>query len=492
MPARGKPFAFAAPLVLGALLVAFVTLIFARRIPRTPPPPEADPKLQLVLQLSNAASAAEMTGNWEAARKALENAVKLAPDDTALRQRLDDVIAEQKRAQLVKEAETAKESGDAAAEAAALAEARRIRESKELAERETAARVKLLVDRGKAAEAAGNPDEAAQAYREALKISDDKEVRALLDGAEKKIEEARKVARVKEAEAVAEEGIAALKDGRITTATERLKAALVLDDRPEWKDQLALAGEYARASESQLTEALNLVEKSDWRAAAALLEKALQFNHENAQAATVLAQVRGKVLRLGMVAVPATKLRIGERVEQIKAFYVDLTEVTEGQFAEYLKAVGIQPPARWKGWKAPGDGKAPMMGISAIEADAYAKWAGKRLPTEAEWLAAAGAEDGRMFPWGNEWDALKANAHSASPRPVGAYSGGASPCGALDMVGNVAEWTATAENGMRVVKGGSFLFPESSCTLAWRWLEFEDLGFAGIGFRCVAGGDEEK
>ncbi|MBI2921145.1 MAG: SUMF1/EgtB/PvdO family nonheme iron enzyme, partial [Planctomycetes bacterium] len=112
--------------------------------------------------------------------------------------------------------------------------------------------------------------------------------------------------------------------------------------------------------------------------------------------------------------------------------------------------------------------------------------AGPRWPPAAEGRAAAGAADGREYPWGGGWDAAKANAKSGAANRVGSHVSGAGPCGALDLAGNVAEWTSTKEGSMRVVKGGSFLFPESACRLGWRWLEHEDLGFAGIGFRCAA------
>ena len=194
-----------------------------------------------------------------------------------------------------------------------------------------------------------------------------------------------------------------------------------------------------------------------------------------------------------MVAVAGATVVAAGADTKVNAFYVDPTEVTEAQYCAYLLAEGLQMPARWRTTRKPdGDGMLPMMGISAKEATTYAAWAGKRLPTEAEWLAAAGAADGRAYPWGADWDPSKANAKSAAPWACGSKTAGASPCGALDMAGNVAEWTSTVENGKRVAKGGSFLFPESSCALSWRWLEDDDLGFPGFGFRCAADGDEEK
>ena len=89
----------------------------------------------------------------------------------------------------------------------------------------------------------------------------------------------------------------------------------------------------------------------------------------------------------------------------LKAFYIDRFPVTNQQFAEFCRATGTAKPWYWKGGKIP-DGleDCPVVDLGWPTADKYAKWAGKRLPTAEEWEAAARGTDGRLYPWGNDWD----------------------------------------------------------------------------------------
>src|SRR3990172_2754402 len=128
----------------------------------------------------------------------------------------------------------------------------------------------------------------------------------------------------------------------------------------------------------------------------------------------------------------------------LNAFFIDQYEVTHGQYQQFIEKTGYSAPLYWKGGKFPeGQGSFPVM-VGWADAKAYCEWAGKRLPTEAEWEKAARGTDGRKYPWGNEFDPARANVGEAQPGPVrvGNYPTGKSPYGAYNMIGNVWEWTS--------------------------------------------------
>ena len=198
-----------------------------------------------------------------------------------------------------------------------------------------------------------------------------------------------------------------------------------------------------------------------------------------------------------MVLVPAGEFTMGSNdggddekpVHQVSldAYYLDKYEVTVGQYAKFLEARGVNGPPMWTTMDQPSHQKRPVVNVDWSDASNYCEWAGKRLPTEAEWEKAARGTDGRIYPWGNEPpDPLRANYgkekwnnHTALV-PVGQLKDGKSPYGIYDLAGNVWEWVSDwydqdyyttsppqnpkgPENGKyRVLRGGSWdLAPEN-------------------------------
>jgi formylglycine-generating enzyme required for sulfatase activity len=206
----------------------------------------------------------------------------------------------------------------------------------------------------------------------------------------------------------------------------------------------------------------------------------------------------------------------------LDAFFIDLTEVTNAQFAKFLNAIGNQEEggSKWLSetharihqsdgkWK-PDGGYAdhPVVQVTWYGANAYCQWRGARLPTEAEWeKAARGADDARFRPWGNDdptCDLANFDECVGDTRPVGSYPAGASPYGALDMVGNVWEWVADwydqryyansphdnppgGDGKYKVLRGGSFEAGKHSVRVARRHSNDPANSYQGDGFRCAA------
>jgi iron(II)-dependent oxidoreductase len=183
----------------------------------------------------------------------------------------------------------------------------------------------------------------------------------------------------------------------------------------------------------------------------------------------------------------------------VEPFFIDRTEVTNEAYQQFIAATGHRAPPHWPNGRFPeSDAKLPVVNVSWNDASAYAKWANKRLPTEAEWEFAARGKDGRIYPWGNTWNPSASNAgRNAGGRivEVGSFPGGASPFGVLDMCGNVWEWTASslknyAQNDQeiapgRVIRGGAFDVSSARATATYRGVLPEDRLPDKTGFRTV-------
>jgi formylglycine-generating enzyme required for sulfatase activity/DNA-directed RNA polymerase subunit M/transcription elongation factor TFIIS len=224
----------------------------------------------------------------------------------------------------------------------------------------------------------------------------------------------------------------------------------------------------------------------------------------------------------GMLAVAAGSYTIGRNgadpLEQpqhkmdLSAFFIDRTEVTNAAYKKFVDATGHKPPTNWIGASFPDHhDNFPVTGVTWQDAADYAAWAGKRLPSEAEWEAAARGADGRIYPWGNEWraglaniglkpDDIRAEQYPSGMKEVGQYPQGASPAGAVDMIGNAWEWVAdeitiypgNTETKLplkpgvnyRVIRGGAY---DGNKTHDATYRGFLDASqpYPKVGFRCV-------
>jgi formylglycine-generating enzyme required for sulfatase activity len=154
------------------------------------------------------------------------------------------------------------------------------------------------------------------------------------------------------------------------------------------------------------------------------------------------------------------------------AFFLDKTEVTNAQYKKFCDATGYAPPPHWKAGNFPeGQGDFPVTRVNWYEATACANWMGKRLPTESEWERAAGGTEGRLYTWGNTWDASRLVWDTDGPRAVGSKPQGASPEGALDLNGNVLEWDIELVRRLPQCAHQAAGFRHQTQSRAWRRLD---------------------
>jgi len=221
----------------------------------------------------------------------------------------------------------------------------------------------------------------------------------------------------------------------------------------------------------------------------------------------------------------------------LDGYWIGQTEVTNAEYRRFVEAGGYKDSQYWSSdgwaWRSNNDIRQPefwddpayngdsypVVGVSWFEAEAYTKWVGARLPTEAEWEKAARGTDGRTYPWGNEWDGERLNYCDSSCRfdwkdvtvndryaiaaPPGTYPGGASPYGGLDMAGNVWEWvrdwydgsyyanspprnpTGPSYGQAKILRGGSWINSPAYVRCAIRYWFVPDSRYFYVGFRVA-------
>ena len=213
----------------------------------------------------------------------------------------------------------------------------------------------------------------------------------------------------------------------------------------------------------------------------------------------------------------------------LDAFWIDQTEVSATQYRKCVMAGACELPDEFPGYSDfcehgfstyNCEVDYPIVLISWHQAAAYCTWAGARLPTEAEWEYAARGPEGRIYPWGDEFDGTRLNYCDAncanecfyldgklpddgyySLAPVGSFPDGASWCEALDLAGNAAEWvadwygpysperqvnpTGPASGESKAVRGASWDTLLSYMQSTSRGSGYPNFGYSGIGFRCA-------
>jgi len=181
----------------------------------------------------------------------------------------------------------------------------------------------------------------------------------------------------------------------------------------------------------------------------------------------------------------------------IAPFAIDRLEVTNVQYQAFVNETRHRPPQQWSGGHFPrGEALHPVVQVSWDDAQAYAQWAQKRLPTEAEWEWAARGESGRQYPWGNESDQEQVNTIEldvGSTTSVGSQPGDATPDGVMDLAGNVREWTndryrnydevQTPDPGQIAVRGNSWSSYNTDASARQR--VSRDTLADDLGFRCA-------
>lgn len=200
-----------------------------------------------------------------------------------------------------------------------------------------------------------------------------------------------------------------------------------------------------------------------------------------------------------------------QREVYVSAFYIDQFEITTARYAKFLSENGaLAAPDEWDRVNPEAQGQLPVVGVSWHDAESYCRWAGKRLPSEAEWEKAARNGDARVYPWGNDepradmaaYARPAEHAYEGGLTPVGSHASGRSHDGVQDLAGNASEWVndwysesfrrddvrdpaGPADGPGKVIRGSGWHDPAERLPSARRYHASEDTRADDLGFRCA-------
>ena len=197
-----------------------------------------------------------------------------------------------------------------------------------------------------------------------------------------------------------------------------------------------------------------------------------------------------------MVRIEKGEFLVGDvnRAATLEGFDLDIYPVTNRQYARFIEATDYpHVPEHWRDSAYdPDKANHPIVNVNWEDANAYAKWLGKRLPTEQEWEKAARGPNGRIYPWGNAFNQFNGNSRELGLRStteVTQFHSGVSQYGCYDMSGNVWEWTSSNvfpdNDEAKVIRGGSWANSREEVRATTRAYERSERRRRDVGFRCA-------